>query len=276
MNLRPITGLFLLAAGFMSGSAWAQSDASSAVAPAPVTANLSIVSDYRFRGLSQSYRLPAVQGGFDYTHPSGFYLGNWDSSVSGNSYNNGASLEVDLYGGYRFEPVKDLTLDLGVLTYVYPGATLNAAPGQPSDHRYDNTELYAGATYAGFGAKVSYAATDYFGLNGATGGYAYWSALPDNGGSRGTVYVDLNYSVDLGDKLTLAAHVGRTEVRHYGELSYTDAKLALTKEWAGFTFGASVVGSDADKRYYQVGNAAAQSPKEIGATTVVVSVARTF
>lgn len=211
MKIRPISSSFLLAAVVLSGPAWAQSDSAPAAAPAPLTANLAVVSDYRFRGISQTYRLPAVQAGFDYTHPSGFYLGNWDSNVSGNSYNNGAGMEVDLYGGYRFAPVQDLSLDLGVLAYIYPGAKLNAAPGQPSDHRYDNTELYVGATYAGFSAKVSYAVTDYFGLNGDTAGYAYWSALPDRGSSRGTAYIDLGYSIDLGDKLTLAAHVGRTE-----------------------------------------------------------------
>lgn len=65
-------------------------------------------------------------------------------------------------------------------------------------------------------------------------------------------------------------------MRHYDELSYTDAKLALTKEWSGCTFGAAVVGTGADKRYYRIGNAAAQSPKDVGATTIVLSVAKTF
>jgi hypothetical protein len=71
----------------------------------------------------------AGRSGWPGLHPlEGFYLGNWNASVSGNSYNNGASLETDLYGGYRFEPMKDVTADLGVLFYVYPGAKLNAAP----------------------------------------------------------------------------------------------------------------------------------------------------
>jgi len=120
------------------GTAMAQTSTPADAKPAyTLTGNLTIVSDYRFRGISQSYRLPAVQGGIDYTHSSGFYLGNWNSSVSGNSYNNGASLETDLYGGYRFEPMKDVTADLGVLFYIYPGAKLNAAPGVPSDKKYD-------------------------------------------------------------------------------------------------------------------------------------------
>ena len=259
------------------GTAMAQTATPPADKPAyTLTGNLAAVSDYRFRGISQSYRLPAVQAGLDYTHSSGFYLGNWNSSVSGNSYNNGASLETDLYGGYRFEPMKDVTADLGVLFYIYPGAKLNAAPGVPSDKKYDNAEIYAGVTTGPFNAKVSYAVTDYFGLNGDTAGYAYFSALPDRGSSKGTAYLELNYTLDLGDKLSLGAHVGHTIVRHYSELSYTDAKLALNKEWAGVTFGAAIVGTDAKKEFYQVANAGGADPKRLGTTTLVVSVAKTF
>lgn len=257
--------------------AWAQATPAPAAEPAyTLTGNLGLVSDYRFRGISQSYRLPAVQGGFDLVHASGLYIGNWNSSVSGNSYNNGASLEMDFYGGYRFEPVKDLAADVGVLFYVYPGARLNQAPGVPSDQKYDNAELYAGLTSGPFNAKVSYAMSDYFGLNGATAGYAYFSALPDRGDSKGTVYLELNYSLDLGDKLTLGAHAGHTVVRHYGELSYTDLKLSLNKEWLGLSFGAAVAGSDAKKDYYQVANAGGADAKRVGATTLVLSVGKTF
>lgn len=101
----------------------------------PLTGNLTLVSDYRFRGISQSWLQPAVQGGLDYTHASGFYLGNWNSSVSANSYNNGASLEMDFYGGWRFEPLKDLTADVGVLHYHYPRRQTQQRAGQA--HRPD-------------------------------------------------------------------------------------------------------------------------------------------
>ena len=267
-----------LLAGSAAAGAFAQAaPAAAAETPAyTLTGNLAAVSDYRFRGISQSYRLPAVQGGFDFTHSSGFYLGNWNSSVSGNSYNNGASLEVDLYGGYRFDLAMDVAADVGVLFYVYPGARLNQAPGVPGSKKYDNAEIYAGLTSGPFNAKVSYAVTNYFGLNGETAGYAYFSALPDRGDSKGTVYFELNYTLDLGDKLTLGAHAGHTVVRHYSELSYTDLKVLLNKEWAGLNFGAAVVGTDAKKDYYQVANSGGNDPKRIGTTTVVLSVGKTF
>lgn len=241
-----------------------------------VTGNLALVSDYRFRGISQSWRQPAVQGGLDYVHASGFYLGNWNSSVSSNSYNNGGSVEVDLYGGYRFEPVKDLMMDVGVLTYIYPGARLNTAPASPSDKKYDNTEIYAGLTHGAFNAKLSYAVTDYFGLNGDTAGYAYFSALPNRGSSSGTTYIDLNYNLDLGSQVTLGLHAGHTTVRRYSELSYTDYKVSLNKELSGFNLGVAVVGTDAEPRFYQVGDSSGGNGKVVGKTAVVLSVAKAF
>jgi uncharacterized protein (TIGR02001 family) len=262
-----------------AGTAIAQTATPAAPGDTPsytLTGNIGVVSDYRFRGISQSDRLPAVQAGFDWTHASGFYLGNWNSSVSGNSYNNGASLESDLYGGFRFEPVKDLTADVGLLFYLYPGAKLNAAPGMPTDKKYDNTEIYAGLTTGPFNVKLSYALGDYFGLDGQSAAYAYFSALPDRGSSSGTAYLEFNYTLDLGDKLSLGAHLGHTAVRHYSELSYSDLKVSLTKEWVGLNFGAAVVASDADRQFYQVANAGGAEPRRTGTTTLVLSVGKTF
>lgn len=148
-----------------AGAAQAQSAGAPAAEPSPhtFTGNIAAVSDYRFRGVSQTYRRPAIQGGFDYAHASGFYLGNWNSSISANSYNNGAGMEVDLYGGYRFPLNKDLGADVGVLHYLYPSARLNSAPATSTGNKYDNTEIYFGLTQGTFNAKLWYAVTDYFG-----------------------------------------------------------------------------------------------------------------
>lgn len=277
-KLLPLTLGLLCAAAAAQTQTPAEASAT-AVAPAPtpaVTGNFNVVSDYRFRGIAQSWGQPAVQGGIDYTHASGFYLGNWNSSVSSNSYNNGASLEMDLYGGYRFEPVKDWTVDIGILRYQYPGARLNSAPATPTGERYDNTELYVGLTQGPFNAKLSYAVTDYFGLNSTTAGYAYWNSLPARGDSKGTSYLDLNYSADLGSQLTLGLHLGYTSVRNYSELSYADYKLSLAKEVGGFNLGLALIGSNADATFYQVGNSAWADPQKVGKTTVVLSIGKTF
>lgn len=282
MKIR-LLSLILISSCCLHAAARAEGEAPAAV-PAPTpehtfTGNVAFVSDYRFRGISQTWKRPAVQAGFDYAHASGLYAGTWASSVSGNSYNNGAGIEWDLYGGYRLPLAEAVTLDLGALAYVYPGARLNAAPGQPSAHKYDNVDVYAAVTAGAFSAKLSIAATDYFGLDGATAGYAYFSALPAEGSSRGTAYLDLNYGLELGQGVSAGLHLGRLWVRRYGELSYTDWKLSVSKalpELGGLTLALAVVGTDADPALYQAGDSAAQRAKRLGDTGVVLSVSRTF
>jgi len=63
--------------------------------------NFSLTSDYRFRGISQTQNAAAIQGGVDYTHASGFYAGNWNSSISSQMYTNGSGMESDLYAGFK-------------------------------------------------------------------------------------------------------------------------------------------------------------------------------
>jgi uncharacterized protein (TIGR02001 family) len=258
------------------GLARADSAPAAATPEHTLTGNLSLNSDYRFRGISQSWRLPALQGGFDYAHRSGFYAGTWASNVSGNSYNNGAGLELDLYSGFKFSLTQDLTLDLGALAYVYPGAKLNSAPGVASNKAYDNLDLYAGISAGAFSAKLSVAATDYFGLNSDTAGFAYFNSLAAQGSSKGSAYLDLNYNFDLGQGLTLGAHLGYLHVRNYGELSYTDAKLSLSKEMLGLNWTAAVVATNAKSDYYQVGNSAWPDAKKVAATGVLLSVGKSF
>jgi len=274
--------LIILALATLSCTGLAYADGAPA-APAPehsLTGNISLNSDYRFRGISQTWKLPAVQGGFDYAHSSGFYAGTWASNVSGNSYNNGAGLELDLYSGVKFGLSQDLTLDLGALAYVYPGAKLNSAPGVATDKKYTNVDLYAALSAGAFSAKLSIAATDYFGLNSDTAGYAYFSSLAVNGerrgGSKGSAYLDLNYNFDLGNGLTLGTHLGHLKVQHYGELSYTDYKLSLAKEIVGLNWTAALVGSNAKRDFYQAGNAAGQDAKRLGTAGLVLSVGKTF
>ncbi|HEY4079897.1 MAG TPA: TorF family putative porin [Burkholderiaceae bacterium] len=241
-----------------------------------LTANISVNSDYRFRGISQTWSLPAVQGGFDYANANGVYLGAWDSNVSGNVYNNGAGLEQDLYGGYKFDIAKGVGLDFGALAYLYPGARLNSAPGVASGNKYNNVDVYAALNAGAFSAKLSVAVTDYFGLNDKTAAYAYFSSLTAHSGSKGTSYLDLNYSFDLGNGLTLGAHAGRLTVQHYSALSYTDAKVSLGGSAAGLNWTVAAVATDAKKAYYQVADASGQRAKRTGKRTLVLSLGKSF
>jgi len=237
--------------------------AEEAASPHTFTGNLTVATDYRFRGISQTFKQPTVQGGFDYAHSSGFYLGNWNSTVSGLQYTNGGSIEMDFYGGYKFEPVKDVTADIGVLYYYYPGSSIGA-----TGVKYNNTEIYFGGTYQWFSAKYSYNVSDFFGLNNKSGG--------GKGDSDGSGYLDLGATFEVAEKTNLGLHVGHQWVKNYSNLNYTDYKLGLTRDFGFATLGAAIVGTNANRvAYPNVVNAAGTS-KDVRGTTLVLSISKTF
>ena len=120
------------------------------MASAQLSGNLSLTSNYKYRGQDQDTSKtravkPALQGGFDYAFgESGWYVGNWNSSVD---WLSGNSIESDLYGGYKFK-AGALDWDLGALTYLYPGNTTG-----------NTTELYAATTWGPLTAKYSHTVT---------------------------------------------------------------------------------------------------------------------
>lgn len=223
------------------------------------TGNVALVSDYRFRAISQTFNEPAIQGGFDYSHASGFYAGTWASSVTDNLYLNGAGMEWDFYGGFKLTPLESLILDLGVIQYYYPGAHYNDA--RSTD--YDTTELYFAVSYDWLTLKYSHALSDYFGANEDTygglspvidrhGNTDPSQALPvDRGDSKGSGYVELNASFEVADKTTLGLHVGHLAVKNYGELSYTDYKISIARDLGWATLGLAAIASDADAKWYR-------------------------
>ena len=123
---------------------------------------------------------------------------------------------------------------------------------------------------------MSYAITDYFGLNSTTAGYAYFNALQSRGSSRGTTYFELNYNVDLGSQITLGLHAGHTRVRRYSELSYTDYKLSVAKEFAGVTLNLAVVGINADSAFYQATDSTGANPRKLAKAALVISASKSF
>ena len=178
----------------------------------PITGNLSFVSDYQFRGISQTEEDPAIQGGFDYAHSSGFYLGTWASNVA-----FAHSLELDVYGGYSGS-AGDLGYNVGVLAYIYPGL---------SDA--NTTEVYGGVTYKGFGLKASYSTTDYFGVTN----------------SDGTIYWDASYGYTFENGLGLGLHYGYTSGEGAQD-DYKDWKIGATYPVGKFTWGLAYTDTDID------------------------------
>ena len=225
--------------------------AAQAPAPSPVAGNVSLVSDYRFRGLTQTFEEPALQGGFDYAHSSGFYVGNWNSSISDTFY-AGSPLEMDFYAGYK-PTFGAITADLGVLYYYYPGSDL------PGVGKIDNTELYAGVAWKWLSAKYFYAVSDFFGV-------------PDTDGSS---YIDLTANFSFGAGWGLVGHIGQQKVKNISAADYTDYKIGITKDIRGWVFGAAFVDTDAEDAAYTFTSAGGKTIN-VGDSTVVFSVSKTF
>jgi len=213
----------------------AQLGAQPGASPHTFSANVALMSNYVFRGITYTQNRPAIQGGFDYAHESGFYAGVWGTNVSHKAI-NGASLELDLYGGYTRNFGEDWRIDVGLLQFYYPENP--KLPG--SDQKYNTLELYGAVGWRFLTLKYSSTLTDFFGFNSASMGTG-------RGDSRGSGYLELNADIPLPYDFTLGLHVGRQWVRHYGEFNYTDWRAAISKTFgAGWTVMLAYTGTNAD------------------------------
>jgi uncharacterized protein (TIGR02001 family) len=277
---KSILALSVAAALAVPGLAAAQTAPAAAPAPSPLTGNMALYSDYRFRGISQTYLGPAIQGGFDYGHPSGFYVGNWNSSVSSLVYTGGSGIEMDFYGGWK-KSFGDIGLDLGFIYYYYPKAAFTNAYSSGTGE-FDNQELYVGVSWKWLSAKLNYGLSDYFGLNSDQAG-GYWvnqtsgavlDPVGNKGNSKGTYYFDITATFPVNDKLSLIGHYGMLKVKTYSELDYNDWKLGVTYDLSGWMLGASYIGTDANKDWYYT--AGSKGNKDTGEGALVLSVGKTF
>jgi uncharacterized protein (TIGR02001 family) len=203
------------------------------VAQAEVTGNLGLTSDYRFRGISQTQNAPAVQGGIDYNHKSGFYVGNWNSSVSSQMYTNGAGVESDLYAGFKKDIYKGITIDVGSYNYFYPRATNGTSTN------FDTYELFAGVGYGPVSVKYSQSLSNYFGTTN----------------SKNSQYYQADIVQPLGaSKISLLAHVGRTEVNNNSSLNYTDYNVGLGYDLNGWQLAAKYYTNSGTTSSFQTAN----------------------
>lgn len=217
-----------------------------APAQADVAFNASLTSDYRYRGISQTRLKPALQGGADWSDASGFYAGTWASTIKWIKDAGGdADVEIDVYGGYKTEIAKGLTLDVGVLQYWYPSNDLN-----PSANTFEG---YGALSFGPATLKISRSFTNLFGF----------------ADSKGSMYYDLSATFDLGDGWSITPHIGRQTVKNLSAASYTDASLTVNKTIDAFTFSLGVVDAKTGA-YYGPGN------KDLGARRVVGSVKFVF
>jgi uncharacterized protein (TIGR02001 family) len=242
------------AAGAIPGVAFAEDN--------PLSYNVSLTSDYRYRGISQSRLQPALQGGADYAPASGLYVGTWLSTIKwikdageiGGFDAGSANVEWDLYGGYKGEVQKDLSYDVGLLAYVYPGNNLNPSA--------NTTEIYGALTFGPVTAKYSHSLTNLFGFVD----------------SKNSGYLDLSASFDVGGGVSVTPHLGYQHVAKNSDFSYTDYSLTASKDFSGFVLSAALFGTSTKSIPANPGGYAYPSPdaKNLGRTGLVVAVKKTF
>lgn len=226
--------------------------AEEATSPHTFTANVGVVSDYRYRGISQTEKKAALQGGFDYSHESGLYAGTWASNISWfENYNSSSSssLEWDFYGGYK-GTAGPIGYDVGLLQYYYPGSDVSTA-GVPSPN---TLEAYLGLSWEFLTFKYSYSLSNLFGVVD----------------SKGSQYYDLSASYDVYDGFIVGAHFGRQSVANNSAYSYNDWKVGVSKEVLGMTVGLNYVDTDTDAYV------SANGHQNWGHDTFVLSVSKTF
>ncbi|MDE3011737.1 MAG: TorF family putative porin, partial [Pseudomonadota bacterium] len=154
-----------------------------------------------------------------------------------------ATLETDPYGGYA-ATVGDIAYDVGFWRWTFIGASLPA-----SRQKYDTVELYAGATWRWLNLKYWQEVSDYFGVNDLSAVPDY--GVPACGSSRGSHYLEGNFSVELGHGIGLALHAGRQEVRHYSALAFSDYRVGLDGDLGqGWTLSIGYSETTANPRAY--------------------------
>lgn len=231
-----------------------------------VTGNVGVVSDYVFRGISQSQHKPALQGGFDYSHASGLYAGFWGSNVNWvreTGYKTDNSLEMDFYAGYKGGFATDFSYDVGVLQYYYPGDTQSAGGFKNTN----STEVYASIGWKFITLKYNHTVSSYlFGWEGT--GY-------DDQKTKNSGYLDLSANYDLGNGWGVNGHVGHQTIKHNSGASYTDWKLGVTKDVGFGVVGLAYTDTNAegcgkDSQSY------CWNGKDVGQARGVVSFSKTF
>jgi len=223
--------------------------------------NAGLFSDYRFRGFTQTGYKFAFQGGVDFSHKSGFYIGNWNSNVEQALY-NGASLEMDFYGGYKMD-VGPVGLDFGYYHYYYPNS------GALGTTNIKNGELYVGGSGGPVSAKLYYAVTKFFSA-GDPPSFA-------NADTKGSLYLDISANYEVIKGLTLSGHYGYQKIKN-GKLLFIDDKVSdykagVTYDLSGWLLGGAVIGTSKKNLFT---TAKSGFTEGAGKTGVVLSVSKTF
>lgn len=197
MNTRTLAAAISIALLALPGLALADDDAGT-----DPTYNVDVTSDYIFRGITQTWGGPAIQGGVDYTFPDGrFAIGAWASSLSEKSF-PGAAGELDLYASYGASFAEDWSWKVGAIAYLYPGGSLDEARPALPGRKFNTVEVNASLSWKWLTLKYNHALTDYFAVDTEQG-------YKDD--SKGTHYFQVDATWPIAEQWSLALHAGHTD-----------------------------------------------------------------
>ena len=183
-----------------------------------LSGNVTLITDYVYRGISQTSENPAIQGGFDLEGSQGWYVGAWASNVDFDG-----SIEIDLYAGYKHSlEGEEGAFDIGVIAYEYPDDAQCADKADRSTCAPQSSfqEAYASIGYKGATLGVNYTEEFFFETGTAT-------------------YLYLDYELALPGDVTLSLHYGDQAIEDndaFGALDYRDYSVALGKSFGGIDF----------------------------------------
>ncbi len=217
--------------------------------------NVALASDYRYRGISQTRLQPALQGGYDFSNTAtGLYVGTWLSTITwAKDAGGGGHVEWDIYGGIKGELAKDVSYDVGLLTYVYQSNNLEHVAGFVNAN---TSEVYGQVGYGPAYVKYSHAFSNLFGFVD----------------SKGSGYFDIGANIEAGNGLVVNLHAGHQDVKHNSAASYTDWKVGLTKDFGIVSAALAVIGTNANESAYT----SPANGKYLGKTALVAMVSKTF
>lgn len=205
-----------------------------------ITGSAAVVSQYRFRGLSQSNNQPVIQGSMTVSHSSGLYVSVWGSSASSNAFIDSpidiGGTEIDVYGGFAKElGSSGVKVDVGVYGYIYPGSgNTNGGPSSNYVEVYGSLAKTMGPVSAKVG--VYYApAQKVFNLS-------VFSPTRNNT----YVYGELASGIP-GTPLAVHAHLGHTGGGFDYVKQYIDYSVGVSYTWKALTLDASFVGTNVSR-----------------------------
>ncbi|MDF3033396.1 MAG: hypothetical protein K0R76_350 [Alphaproteobacteria bacterium] len=246
---------------------------------ADLSGDMTLITDYLFRGQTQTLGGPAAQGGFTVSQKNdqGLYGGAWGSNVSNTTASNGSGLELCIFAGYVYKRDNDLSLKLEIRNTSYPGAYASL----PTKDKFDYLEIIPGVTYKFFSLFLAYSVTNRSGVNQ---NFAPTFAVPltPNGNSKGSWYTEASINLPISfidDQLQFQLLGGYSYTRNYTVLNYavfgTGVNYKLPESWGGISLSVNISTTTANKKYFKVKDSSGKVTNTV-ASKVFFSVSKKF